>query len=301
MFDVIVIGSGTAGMTAALYIRRAGKTVLLFESEGVGGQIANSPRVENIPSIKSISGSDFSDKLFEQVSEMGAELEFGKVLSVEKKDGIFEVETEYGKYESKSVIIATGVHHKNVGIAREEELVGHGVSYCAVCDGAFYKGEDVVLVGDANTALQYGILLSNYCKKVYICTWMDRFFGDKALSDVLMSKPNVEWVKNVNLKEFVGEEVEACIFEDRTTGKDIKIDCKACFIAIGQIPDNKRFENIVDLDKYGYIISDETCTTKTAGVYVAGDTRTKTVRQLSTAIGDGAVAGTSAVLYVDKL
>lgn len=288
-------------MTAALYVRRAGKSVLMFESNGIGGQIANSPRVENIPSIKSVSGSDFSDRLFEQVTDMGAEMEFGKVEKIEKVDGIFRVEAEYGNYEARSVIIANGVHHKTIGVDREEDLIGHGVSYCAVCDGAFYKGEDVVLVGDANTALQYGILLSGYCNKVYVCTWMDKFFGDKALSDVLLTKNNVEWIKNVSLKEFVGEELEACVFTDRSGGDDVTIPCKACFIAIGQVPDNRRFDGLVDIDKAGYIIADESCTTKTDGLFVAGDTRTKSVRQLSTAIGDGAVAGTAAVMYVERL
>ncbi len=301
MVDIIVIGAGTAGMTSALYALRNGKSVLVLESENFGGQIANSPRVENYPSIKSISGSEFSEKLFEQIIDLGADFELENAQSIEKKDGFFEVTTDYATYQSKSVILATGVHHKKIGIAREDELVGHGISYCAVCDGAFYKDEEVVLIGDANTALQYSILLSNYCKKVKVCTWMDKFFGDKALVDTLLAKQNVEWLKNLNTKEFVGDpELTAVVFTDRESGEDVTVSCKACFIAIGQVPDNQRFSSVVDLDKIGYIIAGEDCKTKTDGVFVAGDCRTKVVRQLTTAVNDGAVAATAACLYCDQ-
>lgn len=301
MTDIIIIGAGTAGMTAALYALRNGKSVLLLEGETVGGQIANSPRVENFPTVKAISGSDLSDKLFEQVTDLGAAFELERVKSVTKlENGTFEVKTDYGVHASKAVIIATGVKHKTIGVEREDELVGSGVSYCAVCDGAFYSGEEVCLVGDANTALQYSILLSNYCKKVYVCTWMDKFFGDKALVDTLLKKRNVEWIKNVNLTAFEGEdELTACVFDNHETGNRLVLPVKACFIAIGQIPDNKIFENLVELDKNGYIVADETCLTKTPGVFVAGDCRTKAVRQLTTAAADGAVAALAACRYLD--
>ncbi len=302
MVDIIVIGAGTAGMTSALYALRNGKSVLVLEGENFGGQIANSPRVENYPSIKVISGSEFSEKLFEQITDLGADFELENAQHIDKKDGYFEVTTDYGTHQAKAVILATGVHHKKIGIDREDELVGRGISYCAVCDGAFYKDEDVVLIGDANTALQYSILLTNYCKKVKVCTWMDKFFGDKALVDTLLKKDNVEWIKNVNTKEFLGEEeLTGVVFTSRDTGKDVRVDCKACFIAIGQVPDNKRFENVVELDNIGYIVAGEDCKTKTEGVFVAGDCRTKAVRQLTTAVNDGAVAATAACLYCDKL
>ncbi len=301
MVDIIVIGAGTAGMTSALYALRNGKSVLVLEGENFGGQIANSPRVENYPTIKVISGSEFSEKLFEQIIDLGADFELEKAQNIEKKDGYFEVTTDYAVHQAKAVILATGVHHKKLNIEREDELVGHGISYCAVCDGAFYKDEEVVLVGDANTALQYAILLTNYCKKVKVCTWMDRFFGDKALVDTLLKKHNVEWIKNVTTKEFVGSpELTGVIFTNRDNGEDIQINCKACFVAIGQVPDNERFSNLVDLDKIGYVIAGEDCKTKTEGVFVAGDCRTKVVRQLTTAVNDGAVAATAACLYCDK-
>ena len=303
MTDILIIGGGTAGMTAALYALRNNKTVKLLEPEGIGGQIATSPRVENFPTIESLSGAELSDRLFEQIEKMGAELEMERAEEIVKHDdGTFTVRTDYGSHDARSVIIAAGVKHKTVGLANEEELVGNGVSYCAVCDGAFYSGEEVVLVGDANTALQYAILLSGYCKKVYVCTWMDRFFGDKAHVDVLLARENVEWVKNVNLIEFeADDELTACVFEDRAKGGTVRIPCKACFVAIGQVPDLGAFANVATLDKAGYIVAGEDCRTDTDGVYVAGDCRTKSVRQLTTAVADGAVAALAACAYVDKL
>ena len=303
MTDIIIIGGGTAGMTAALYALRNNKTVLLLEPESIGGQIASSPRVENFPTIESLSGAELSDRLYTQIEKMGAVLEMERAEKIEKNaDGTFTVTTDYGTHNAKSVIIAAGVKHKTVGLPNEEDMVGNGVSYCAVCDGAFYSGEEVALVGDANTALQYAILLSGYCKKVYVCTWMDRFFGDKAHVDVLLSRENVEWIKNVNLIGLEGEdELTACVFEDRANGGTMTLPVKACFIAIGQVPDNEAFANLVDLDKMGYIVAGEDCRTKTDGVYVAGDCRTKAVRQLTTAAADGAIAALAACAYVDRL
>lgn len=299
MHDIIVIGAGTAGMTAALYALRNGKSVLLLEGECVGGQIANSPRVENFPSVKAISGSEFSDKLYEQIKALGAELEIERAEQIQKNAGVFTVTTDCGAHEARAVIIATGAKHKKIGVDREEELTGSGVSYCAVCDGPFYSGDDVALVGDANTALQYSISLSGYCNKVYLCTWMDKLFGDKALVDTLLQKPNVEWIKNVTLSALEGdEELSACVFEERGTGKKLTLPVKACFIAIGQEPDNAPFKNVVKLDGNGYIAADESCTTDTDGVFVAGDCRTKKIRQLTTAVADGASAAIAACKYL---
>lgn len=300
MTDIIIIGAGTAGMTAALYALRNGKSALVLEGDCVGGQIANSPRVENFPSIKAISGSEFSDKLFDQITSLGAAFELEKAQRIEKRpDGTFKVVTDYGEHESRAVIIASGAKHKTVGVPREEELTGRGVSYCAVCDGAFYSGEEVALVGDANTALQYSLLLCSYCKKVYVCTWMDRFFGDKALENSLLEKPNVQWIKNVNLVGFEGEEeLSACVFENRADGGRLTLPVKACFVAIGQKPDNEAFKNVVRLDKDGYIVAGEDCLTGTEGVFAAGDCRVKTVRQLTTAAADGAAAAMAACKYI---
>ncbi len=303
MYDLIVIGAGAAGMTSALYALRNSKTVLVLESESLGGQIANSPRLENYPSIKEISGEQFADNLFEQITAHGAELEIEKVVGIEKLgEGNFKVKTEYNEYYSKSVVIASGVKHKHLRTKSDrEDLVGRGVYYCAICDGAFYKGQEVIVIGDANTALQYSLLLSSYCKKVYIYTLFDKFFGDKAHVKALMAKDNIEWRPNTSVIDFIGEdELKAIEYKD-ADGNIKTHEIPAVFVAIGQVPDNKAFENVVDLDNMGYIIADETCKTKTEGVYVAGDCRTKTVRQVATAISDGAVAATNACLYIESL
>ena len=302
MYDIIVIGAGAAGMTSALYALRNNKTVLVLESESLGGQIATSPRLENYPSIKEISGEKFADNLFDQITSLGADLEIEKAVNIEKVDGVFHVKTEYNEYQAKSVIIAAGVKHKHLRTKSDrEDLVGHGVYYCAICDGPFYKDREVAIIGDANTALQYSLLLASYCKKVYIYTLFDKFFGDKAHVKALMSKENIEWRPNTSVIDFIGED-ELTAIEYKDKDGNIKThEIPAVFVAIGQVPDNKAFENLVDLDNMGYIIADETCKTKTEGLYVAGDCRTKAVRQVSTAIGDGAVAATNACIYIESL
>ncbi len=301
MYDIIVIGAGAAGMTSALYALRNNKTVLVLEGESLGGQVAMSPRIENYPSIKEISGEKFADNLFEQITALGAELEIDKVTGIEKlEDKTFKVTTEYGEYFGKSVIIATGVKHKHLRTkSNRDDLVGKGVYYCAICDGPFYKDREVIVIGDANTALQYSLLLSNYCKKVYIYTLFDKFFGDKAHVKALLAKDNVEWRPETSVIDFIGEnELKAIEYKDKD-GNVLTHEIPAVFIAIGQVPDNKAFTNVVDLDNMGYIIADETCKTKTEGVFVAGDCRTKAIRQVATAVGDGAIASTNACLYLE--
>ena len=300
MIDIIVIGGGAAGMTAALYALRSGKSVLVLEKENFGGQIANSPRVENFPSIKEISGSDLSSNMFDQICSLGAEFELENVEHIEKVDDHFVVTTDYNEYEASSVIIASGVHHRKIGVAGEEELVGKGVSYCAVCDGAFYKDQDVVLIGDANTALQYALLLSNYCKSVHICTLFDHFFGEDILVKIIKERENIKVTHNLALQKFnYQDSLESLEFEDTQTKQKLVIPCAACFIAIGQVPDNDKFANLVELEK-GYIVTDEACHTKTNGVFAAGDCRSKKIRQLTTAVADGAIAAVEAVNYIDR-
>ena len=300
-YDVIIIGGGAAGMTAALYSLRSGKKVLLLERETIGGQISKSPRVENFPSIKEISGIEFSDKMFDQIMDLGCEFELEDVTKVEKENNKFIVTTNYSSYEALSVIIATGLEHRKINIENEDELIGKGVSYCAVCDGAFYKDEDVCLIGDGNTALQYGLLLSNYCKKVYVCTLFDKFFADDILVSRLRKRENVEIYHNLLLKEFkYSDELEGVVFENTQDLTKKEFTVKACFIAIGQIPNNDIFSNLVELDKNGYILVDNDLQTKTEGLFVAGDCRQKKVRQLTTAVSDGAMASVGAVSYIDK-
>ena len=303
MYDIIIIGAGAAGMTSALYALRNGKKVLVLEGESLGGQIATSPRLENFPSIKEISGEAFADNLYEQIDTLGAEVEIEKAVRIEKKaEGDFLVHTEYGQYEGRSVIIAAGVKHKHLKTKHDrEDLVGKGVYYCAVCDGPFYKGQEVALVGDANTALQYALLLSGYCKKVYMYTLFDKFFGDANLVKAVRAKENIEVRPDTSVVDFIGEEELKAIEYTDKDGNLCRQEIPAVFVAIGQVPDNGAFANVADLDEAGYIVADESCKTRTPGVFVAGDCRTKAVRQVSTAVSDGAIAATNASLYLESL
>lgn len=295
MFDIIIIGGGPGGMTAALYALRAGKNVLVLERENFGGQIAESPRLENFPSIKEISGLDWSSNLYEQISDLGAEFELEDVLKIEKDGDIFKVITNYQTHQGKTVIIANGVKHREVGLPNEKKFIGRGVSYCAVCDGAFYKGQEVYLIGDANTALQYSLLLSNYCSKVHVITLFDRFFADSILVGRLKAKENIDVRHNLNLITLKGEdELEEITFEDTSTKEQVSFKTNALFVAIGQIPDNERFSNLVDLDK-GFILTNEKMETRTPGLFAIGDTRKKEIRQLLTACSDAVIASTGAI------
>ena len=302
MTDLIIIGSGISGMSAALYALRSGKSVLILEKENVGGQISFSPKVENFPSVLSISGADLSEKIFEQVTNLGAQFELEDVSKIEKEGNVFTVTTDYSEHKSKAVIIASGVKNRRTGIDGETELIGKGVSYCALCDGAFYAGEEVALIGDANTAVQYVLHLSNYCKKVSVFTLFDKFFAEDYLIKALRAKSNVEVTHEVSLSAFETHEDELSgLTFKKKDGSIFTHDTKAVFIAIGQVPDNEKYASLVELDKSGYIVAGETCETKTPGLYVAGDCRTKKIRQLVTASADGAVAATLACTYIDCL
>lgn len=296
MYDTIIIGCGAAGMTAALNILRNGKTVLILEKETIGGQIASSPKVENYPSIKEISGVDFSMNLFDQIVSLGAEMELEEVQKIEKKDKIFTITTDYNTYEALSVVIATGAEHNKMHVEGEESL--KGVSYCAVCDGAFYKDEEVAVIGDANTALQYVLLLSTICKKVHLCMLFDHYFADKILIDKVESKENVEIYKEINLDKIDGtHDVTGLDFTNTRTKEKLHINAKAVFIAIGQTPKTEIFKDLVDRDKQ-YILTDENMQTKTDGLYAIGDVRLKKVRQLTTAMSDAAIAAFNITKYL---
>ena len=304
LFDIIIVGAGTAGMTSALYSLRNGKSVLVLEGDTLGGQIAFSPKVENYPTHKSVSGAELADMLYEQITELGAQIELEKVVATTKReDGLFSVVTEYNQYLAKSVILATGVKHRNIGVEGEEELVGKGVSYCATCDGPFYTGEEVALIGDANTALQYSIMLSGYCKKVTVCTLFDKFFGESNLVKTLLSKQHVEVYHNLSLQEFLTADgvLKGLRFKNTVDGNDFVLDTKAVFICVGQKPDNGAFAELVELDDAGFIKAGEDCKTRVEGLFVAGDCRTKRIRQLTTATADGATAAIMACAYVDSL
>ena len=299
MYDTIIIGAGPAGLTAAIYLKRANKSVLLIEKEGIGGQIASSPLVENYPGFKAISGAELANNLYEQVDNLGCEIAIEEVLEITKDKKVI---TDSGEYQAKVIIIATGCEYRKLNLEGEEDFIGSGIHFCVSCDGAFYKGEEVALIGDGNTALQYSILLSNYCKKVYVCTLFDKFFGDMALVETLKKKDNVEIIPNISLISFkASEKLEGLVFKYTNNPLEtIELKVPACFIAIGQVPDNKIFEGLVELDKDGYIVADEYLKTSTKGLFVAGDCRVKRIRQLTTAVSDGATAAINATSYIDK-
>jgi thioredoxin reductase (NADPH) len=297
--DILIIGGGPAAMTAGLYALRSGRSVQLLEKENFGGQIADSPRVENFPSQKSISGLDFSSKLFDQITSLGADFDLAEAQSIEKTEEGFLVKSATSSYEGRSVIIATGVKHRHLGIPGEEKYLGHGVSYCAVCDGPFYAGKDVMVIGDANSALQYAILLAAQCPHVTVVTLFDHFFADEILVKGLLALPNVSVYHNLSSTSFNGDgsALRSVSFVDTVSKQTKEFQVAACFVAIGQIPDNERFQNVVDLKK-GFILTDESMATKTEGVFACGDCRDKKIRQLTTACADGAIAALSASNYV---
>lgn len=299
MYDIGIIGGGTAGMTAAIYGQRAGKRTVIIEGTNFGGQIVSSTNVENYPGIASVSGSEFSMNLLDQAMKLGAETVVEQADSVQKEDGMFVIETSEKAYPCRSVILATGVTHRHLGIEKEEKLVGAGVSYCATCDGAFFRGRDVAVIGGGNTALQDAEFLSNYCRKVYLIHRRDEFRGEKSLAERLKEKENVEFVLSATVKEIVGETmVEGLILNSKKTGEEFKIEVSGVFVAIGQIPQNDKFKDLIKLDENGFILASEDCLTSCTGVFAAGDCRTKEVRQLTTAAADGAVAGLAACKYL---
>ena len=301
MYDIIIIGGGPAGLTAAIYALRANKSVLVLEKGSFGGQITYSPKVENIPGFISVTGNEFAEKLVEQALELGAEIEPTEVFSITDGD-VKTVVTEDGDFEAKAVIIATGAKHRLLGIENEEKLIGNGISFCAVCDGAFYKDEEVAVIGGGNSALQEAILLSDVASKVYVVQNLDYLTGEKKLADQLYAKENVEIITGSVVKAVNGEdELEGIVITKTADNQDREIAVKGMFVAIGLIPQNAQFSNVIALDNYGYADSDESCTTASKGVFVAGDCRKKRIRQVATACADGAIAALAACDYIDSM
>lgn len=298
MYDIIIIGGGPAGLTAATYARRAGRSVLVIEKHAFGGQITWSPKVENFPSVLSISGTELGDRLLEQAMEHGAEVELDEVTSVSLDGDIKRVHTESGaEFECRALIIATGARPRMLGIEREDELVGSGVCYCAVCDGAFYKGHPVAVNGGGNSALQDALLLSEKCSRVYLIHRRSAFRGEAKLVEALRERENVEFVLNASIVGLTGGgELEGVVVEQDGARREIPVD--GLFVAIGHAPDNGVFAPLMDLTESGYADSGEDCTTRTPGVFVAGDCRRKSVRQLTTAMADGSAAALAACGYL---
>ncbi|MBQ4623003.1 MAG: FAD-dependent oxidoreductase [Clostridia bacterium] len=302
MHDLIIVGSGPAGLTAALYARRAEKSVLILEKAGFGGQMTFSPKIENYPGFPSVSGNELADVMVEQVLAQGAELELEEALSIDSHDGIFTVTTDCGKRDAKAVILATGAKHRMLGLDREEDFTGEGISYCAVCDGAFYKGKKIAMVGGGNSALQEAILLSELCEHVTIIQNLDFLTGEKKLCDIIATLSNVDVLYGRTVTGLVGDDTLTAIEITKTaTGEKEIFPLEGLFVAIGLEPENTAFQNLVELDKVGYIVSDERCLTATPGIYTAGDCRTKGIRQVSTAIADGTAAALAAIRYIDSL
>ncbi len=302
MYDIIVVGGGPAGLTAAVYALRAGKNVLVIEKNGFGGQIAYSPKVENIPGTIQISGTEFADQLTEQAMHLGAEMELETVISVEKENGTFKVKTEEGStFEAGAVILAVGVKHRMLGLPNEQELVGKGISFCAVCDGAFYTGQETVMVGGGNSALQEALLLSEVCSKVTVVQNLAFFTGEKKLADALQAKENVQVYFSTVVDAYLSENGNLTGLQVRNTetGQQHTIPADGVFLAVGLVPENSAFASLAKLDERGYFASAEDCMTATEGLFVAGDCRNKAIRQVVTAAGDGAVAAMAACRYLD--
>ena len=292
MYDVIVVGAGPAGLTSALYALHKNKKVLVLESKVYGGQIVNASLVENYPGMPKVSGFDFATNLYNQVVDLGGEVNFETVIRVEPD---LSVTTNEGTYKGKSVILATGAENRHLGIDREDELVGSGVSYCATCDGAFFKGQDVAVMGGGNTALEDAIYLSNLCNKVYLIHRRDEFRGEHKYVEEIDKKDNIEKVMNSNISKLNGESSLESIEVINNDGSTRELKVSGLFVAIGQEPKNEIFKNVVDLDEKGYIISSDGVHTKTPHIYVAGDARVKDLRQLTTAVSDGSIAATVAL------
>ncbi len=303
MYDIIIVGGGPAGMTAALYALRNGKSALVVEKHSFGGQITHSPKVENYPGTLSMSGNEFADRMLEQILAQGAEIELESVIAVEDGgDRKTVVTAEGSRFEGRAVVIAAGVKHRMLGLEGENELVGEGISFCAVCDGDFYAGRRVCVAGGGNSALQEAILLSEKCSEVIILQDLPQLTGEERLQATLKARRNVRVLTGVKIDRLLtrGDALCGVAVEGRETGEKQEIPCDGLFVAIGLIPENGPFAALAQLNDYGYFDSDERCLTKTPGVYVAGDCRSKSVRQLTTAVADGATAALAACRFIDE-
>ncbi len=298
MYDIIIIGGGPAGLTAALYACRANKSVLVMEKAAFGGQITYSPKVENIPGFVSLTGNEFADKMVEQILEQGAEVEPCEAFEI--KDGdVKTVVTDSGEFQAKAVIIATGAKHRLPGIEREDDFIGNGISFCAVCDGAFYEGKDVCVLGGGNSALQEALLLSDLANKVYVVQNLEKLTGEAKLADKLYEKANVEIITSSVITELLGDDELNGVVIKSDNGESRTLSVDGLFVAIGLIPQNDIFANVLKLNAYGYADVDESCKCDTKGIFVAGDCRSKKIRQVATACADGAIAALAACDYVE--
>ncbi len=325
MYDVIVIGAGPAGLSAAIYAQRSGKKVLVLEGKSYGGQIINTSKIENYPGIQEASGFGFATDLYEQAKAMGAEISYEKCMKIEKVEETEQADGASGKeplqmaeeeqteqkgfvvsckskqYTAQSIILAVGAVNRKLGVEKEGELTGKGVSYCATCDGAFYRGKNVAVVGGGNTALEDALFLSNYCSKVFLIHRRDEFRGEKKWELLLREKDNVHFYLEQTISELKGEErLQGLVLRHVATGEETSLDVEGLFIAVGQKPATQDFTSLVTVDAGGYIVAGEDCQTSIPGIYAAGDCRVKQVRQLTTAVADGSVAALAACAFCEE-
>lgn len=301
IYDILIIGSGPAGVTASIYAARSQKSVLVLEKNAFGGLIIHSPKIENYPGFNSVSGLELADKFVTQAMDLGVNFEFDEIKKVEKEDSIFKLTGEYGHYLGKTLIIATGSKHRELNLEKEHELTGHGISYCAVCDGPFYKGKDVVIVGGGNSAMQEAILLSSYCTSVTMIQNLDKLTGEASSAEVIKNTSNIKVLYNKTVTKLIGNNhLESIIIKDTKTTEEEQINTSSVFVAIGQVADNELFKEFCSLDEYGFIITNDSCECLKKGVYAAGDCRHKRIRQISTAISDGTVAAVKAISYLEQ-
>lgn len=299
-YDIVIIGAGPAGLSAAVYARRAGLTVAVLEQNIYGGQIVNTPEVENYPGVGRQTGVELAMALYNQAAETGADIILEGVTEVHLGQDPKVVVTAGGEYEAGAVIIANGAKRRLLGCPGEDTFSGRGVSYCATCDGAFFRGKEVSIVGGGNTALEDALFLANNCSKVYLIHRRDQFRGSKILVDAVVAKQNIEILYDSTVEEVTGsDKVEAIRVRSKLSGEETQLPVSALFVAVGLAPENSLFEGQVQLSEAGYIAAGEDCCTSCDGVFVAGDTRTKELRQIVTAAADGAVAATAAARWLD--
>jgi len=301
MYDILIVGGGPAGLTAAIYARRAGRSVLVLEGAGLGGQIISSPLVENYPGISAISGMEYSDVLSRQAAALGAETAMRQVRKAERTREGFLVSAGKRGYEGRALILATGAKHRHLGLAGEEAMIGRGVSYCATCDGSFFAGKAVAVVGGGDSALQTAVYLSGICDRVSLIHRRGQFRGAQALVEQVRSRENVALRLYRTVEALEGDgRLSGLVLKDARTGGVERLAVDGLFVAVGQAPDNAPFAGLARLDENGFFCAGEDCRTQTPGVFVAGDCRAKGLRQLTTAVSDGSVAATAACLFLEE-
>ena len=298
-YDIAIVGGGPAGMTAALYAARAGKSVVLFEGEALGGQILPTPKIENYPALPEVDGYTFADGLTKQITALGVAIVYAAVAKVEKAEDGFALQTSGEVYSSFAVILATGLKHRKLGLVGEDALIGRGISFCATCDGMFFRKKEVAVVGGGNTAVQDALVLAEYCSRVYLIHRRNRLRAEESLAKQMRMRENIEFIGETVIEEVEGEErLQSLTLRNVSTGAVEYLPVAALFEAIGQYPQNAAFADLVDLDGDGYFLTDNECRTSCPGVFAAGDACRKSVRQLTTAVSDGTVAALSAVEYL---